>query len=271
MQSIWTILLALVFPFLAACGGGWDSEASCNYTRCDKFESHPYAVYRPARLDSHRSLLVLLHGAGQGQDAAEAMWQGRSFADANGYVLAIPQGTDKLWNYTSDIEWMLHFVDFMQQEEGPFDAVYLAGWSNGSMLSQQVACNTNGRITGVVSFAGERFASVPCTPAYPIAVSLIHGTADSIVSFSGGSFGTQGALAAFDFWRAQNACAADTEVSAPFFLERANTTSTRGIACRAPVELTVSQGGQHTPNWNIAGLHSMLRDFFDRAAAARAQ
>ena len=268
------VLCMLVASFLlGACGGGGGGgnvNSSCPYSSCSSFESHTYAILRPATPTPQQSLVIFLHGREETREQTDALWAAQTFATNNpAYTVAIPQGNANIWNFTSDVDWMFRFVNYLQTNEGPFRNVYLVGYSNGSILSQQVACRQTGEITGVVSFAGPRLSEQPspCSPTAPVAVSLIHGSADQAVPI-GGSYvwGTEGAQQSFDFWAAHNMCTGDIQTSAPFNLESNLMATTRSARnCQVPVELTISNGGGHTPSWNVSVLHQTLIDFFERA------
>ncbi len=66
--------------------------------------------------------------------------------------------------------------------------IALIGHSNGGFMTYAVACAHADRIAALVSLAGATFAkAADCAPSEPVAVVQLHGTADDIVEFDGGS------------------------------------------------------------------------------------
>lgn len=257
----------------SACGGGGGSgeplaPANCDYTQCASLSGHSYVVYEPAALPANAPMLLLLHGANTGLSYTESMWQGRAFADRYGYRLVIPQGKGDVWNYGSDVQFVADLIDTVQRERGTSAAVFIAGWSNGSALSQIFACDHAGKIAGVVSLAGPLLSSHACQPTRPVAVALMAGSNDSVVPVSTGAFGSMGMSEAFAVWERLMACSGPREiVSDNTLMPGSRSTTTRAGACAAPVQQTLMDGAGHAPNWVHAVLHERLQDFFLRAQA----
>lgn len=261
-------LLALVLV-LAGCGGGGGSPVPlrCDWSYCGTLEQHSYVVHEPDGLAANAPLLILLHGASVSLEDTEAMWQGKAFADRYGYRLLIPQGQANVWNYGSDVGFIADLIDTVQRERGAASAVFVAGWSNGAILSQVLACDQASRITAVVSLAGPLPFAHACSPARPVGVALIAGTADTVIPISGGVFGLRGEDEAFQLWQNLAQCSGATSQTAPFALERNGlSVTTSATGCRAPVQKTVMQGAGHRPGWDTGVLHPLLQDFFARAS-----
>src|SRR5581483_5449561 len=72
--------------------------------------------------------------------------------------------------------------------------VYLAGISNGGMMTFRMLCEAADLIAG----AGTIIASMPaaigegCAPAKPVALAMLNGTADPLVPYEGGGVGFAG-------------------------------------------------------------------------------
>lgn len=174
---------------LASCGGGGSSgggggNGSCTYTRCATLAGYPYVVYQPAGYDGSQPMLLLLHGAGVGREQTEAMWHARALADSDQLLLVIPSAG--VWNYNADVQFVADLIDQVRVDFGAGEHVFVAGWSNGSQLSQLVACEQSQAVTGVISFAGQMFANRPCNPSADVAVSLLHHSGDTVVRIGGG-------------------------------------------------------------------------------------
>ena len=109
----------------------------------------------------------------------------------------------------------------------------------------------------IASVAGADQARERATPARPVHILQIHGTADSTSAFEGGEIrGTTypGAKASVEQWAAHNGCGADASETGTLDLERElagqESTVTRYTSgCRpgGSAELWTIEGGSHIP------------------------
>lgn len=259
---------------LTGCGGDGGSASStvapanCDYTVCGVLSGHSYVVYEPSTLPANAPMLVLLHGANVGLESTESMWQGRRFADRFGYRLVIPQGKGNVWNYSDDIGFVADLIDTVQRDRGVSAGVFVAGWSNGSELSQLLACDYADHVTGVISLAGPLIRGRTCKPSRALGIALMAGENDAVVPVTGGAFGTMGLLEAFAAWQAMMGCDGSTQsLLDTTLMSGARSTTTIAGACRAPVQQTLMANAAHAPGWNQDALHIYMQDFFTRAAA----
>jgi polyhydroxybutyrate depolymerase len=133
------------------------------------------------------------------------------------YLLHIPPGLDKghpvsvvlifheLEASAEDVSLLTHFDD-IADKNGFIDeiafvrqilsdlgtvasldpkGVYVAGFSNGGMLSYRLACEMSDTFAAIASVSGDLFYS-PCQPQQSISVIQVHGLADTIVPYNGG-------------------------------------------------------------------------------------
>ena len=88
--------------------------------------------------------------------------------------------------------------------------IYSAGHSNGGFMSYRMACDHADLITGIVSVAGATFANpLDCSPAEPMHILQIHGTADGVIAYTGGNVGLgpyPGAVQSVETWAQYNGC-----------------------------------------------------------------
>lgn len=265
--------VCLTALLLAGCGGDGGGSSTvvpstCDYTVCGVLSGQSYVVYEPVTLPANAPLLVLLHGANVGLDSTEAMWHGRAFADRFGYRLVIPQGKGNVWNYGDDIGFLADLIDAVQRDRGPSAGVFVAGWSNGSELSQLFVCDHADYVTAVISLAGPLLRGRTCTPSRPVAVALMAGGNDSVVPIAGGAMGTMGLAEAFTAWQGMMGCDGTTQSSTDSSLmSGTRSTTTVAMGCRAPVQQTLMDIATHAPGWNQTALHGYMQDFFARAAA----
>jgi polyhydroxybutyrate depolymerase len=192
-----------------------------------------YLLYTPAAVDWSRpvALVFVLHGGTGNARSAVRMSGFNDVADQNGFLVAYPNGTNRLgddllltWNggaccgYASDHD--VDDVGFLRaaaadvQSLTPVDPkrIYATGMSNGAILSHRLACEAADLFAAVGPVAGTLNLS-PCTPSQPVSVIEFHGTEDEHIPYLGGpgpkslvdvSFNSVPASIAF--WAAANRC-----------------------------------------------------------------
>jgi polyhydroxybutyrate depolymerase len=180
-------------------------------------------------------LLIVLHGAGLNGRAA-AQYTGMSpIAAANGFLVAYPNGSlaadipgELSWNSgeccgapardgVNDLAFIRALIDDLVKTY-PIDPrrIYLAGFSNGGMLSYQLACDPNTPIAGI-AVVGGAFNVDRCSATAPVRVLIIHGKKDTTVPYDGGETSARvaGRFGTFDnasvddalaYWRDRNGC-----------------------------------------------------------------
>jgi len=134
--------------------------------------------------------------------------------------------------------------------------VFLIGYSNGGFMAQRLACDVGDRIAGVVSVAGAAPASdVPCAQSTPMAFVEIHGDADPIVHYAGGTVFDRtdvpphaSAPDTAKYWAQHLSCAASSTTYKRWIWSltcRGRNTVQRYDGCHGAVELWTVKGGGH--------------------------
>jgi len=228
--------------------------------------------YDPAR---PAPLVVLLHGYGVSGMLQSIYFGLATLAEEKGFILAAPDGTfdakgRRFWNAldfwetgVDDVKYLLGLVDEIAAVYSiDPKRVYLVGHSNGSAMAYRLACDESNRFAAVVSLGGTFYTdATKCKPSSAVALREMHGTADEVLPYEGGtvSLPTGGAdvtipsaLAIAESWAKYNACATkstaaavDVDGDAP----GAETSVTRWTGCspNAEVELWTMQGTIHVP------------------------
>lgn len=226
-----------------------------------------YRVFTPAGLRGPAPLVLLLHGY---HDSAAAFERSTGFdaeAQRLGLLAVYPDGFQNSWNAGSiccgqararaldDRGFLLALTDHLLATE-PVDPgrVYVAGMSNGAMMSLRLACESPGRFAAVASVAGE-LEVTDCARATPISVLQVHGTADRTVLPPGLVAGSRPQVTVFQHWRAADSC---TGLAAPS-VEGADTirVATGCAAGTGVVQVDVA-GGDHA--WP-PGVSRRIADF----------
>jgi polyhydroxybutyrate depolymerase len=227
-------------------------------------------------------LLLVLHGYGIGGYAQAIYFGVLPLVEEKQILLAAPDGTfdsygKRFWNATDtccdfdkrnidDVKYLTGVVDEIAARY-PVDRkrVYVIGHSNGGAMSMRLACDKAGTFAAVFELAGPFWSDpqVKCAPSMPIAMRVVHGTADVTVPYDGGAVaagvgplipGPSAAVIA-QFFATKNGCAATPDdTAAPIDLEAtlagSETRVSRYTGCPAggDVELWSIQGGGHIPN-----------------------
>lgn len=239
------VVPALLVPLLvAACRGAvppaapLSTHAGTATVRLDWRGDHRvYLLHRPPAAHAGAPLVIVLHGASLTAEQTERYYHWDDLADADGFVVAYPQGLEKAWNagsccgtaparHTDDVGFVGAVVADATRATGADPTrVYAAGVSNGAMLALRFACERTGTLAAVGSVAGTFTAPCDRPPALPLIE--IHGLHDRAVPYLAGP-GTEDsgpalrlpAREAIDRWRAANGCAApDVTTTGPVHVE----------------------------------------------------
>lgn len=155
-----------------------------------------YLVHVPATLAADPALVVMMHGAGGTGRVSEAGRGWDEQADAAGFVVAYPDGVDRLWNAGDccgrvseprddvvDVGFITALVRQAQAEFGVRgERTFATGMSNGAMMAYRLACDTD-LFHAVAPVAGT--IVTPCPDPHPVSLLAIHGTADQTVTMDG--------------------------------------------------------------------------------------
>lgn len=240
-----------------------------------------YVLHVPSDLPAAVSvpLVLVLHGAGGVPEEIIAGSGWNALADERGLIVAYPAGEDESWNAgaccgvaasegNDDVGFLnaliAHLAGFAQVDPG---RVVVVGHSNGGMMAYRLACDPNTQVLGAASVAGTNMAG--CQPAQPLSFLEIHGTADRIVPYGGGSSpeGESVGLPPFtpvavsiDWMVDALGCASEpVEQSA----SRTTTALWSGCAEGSQVQLVTLEGAGHSwPTGRTFDATAVIADFF---------
>ena len=248
----------------------------------------PVTVLVPASYNPGRPapLLIMLHGYGSSGSEHEAYFHVGARAEERGFLYAYPDGTTdstgaRFWNATdaccdfdrsgvADDAYLAGVITAIQTKLAVDPKrVYLMGHSNGGFMSYRMACVHADQIAAIVSLAGATFAKpADCAPSSAVAVLEIHGTADDIILFAGGTIegigsGKQmasypGAEGTVSDWATYDGCGAtpsvanariDVDAGLRDAGSPAEASVTQWTGCKpgGAVELWTIPGGAHDP------------------------
>jgi polyhydroxybutyrate depolymerase len=147
--------------------------------------------------------LIVLHGATISADMT-ARWSGFvESAAKRGFAAVFPEGICRLWNdgrgdglsSSDDVGFLSRLTqELAARGTAERDRIYLAGISNGGMMTLRMLCEVPelyaGAATVIANMPGETGAS--CRLKKPMPVVMFNGTADPLVPYQGGGVGFAG-------------------------------------------------------------------------------
>jgi polyhydroxybutyrate depolymerase len=220
-------------------------------------------------------LLLVLHGFGVSSSLLIAKAGLNTVADQKKFAYLAPEGArDALgrpfWNAGKSCCDLDHRrIDDVKRLRDLLDAnlsnasidpkrVFVIGYSNGGFMAQRLACEVGDRIAGVISVAGASPSpEVPCTQNSALSFLAIHGDADPIVHYGGGTVFDRtdveahgSALDTAKYWAQGLSCSSTTlrtvtAIDLEPHVRDSETSVQRYDDCRGAVELWTVKGGGH--------------------------
>jgi polyhydroxybutyrate depolymerase len=280
-MSIKHVGLAISF---CSMGCGHNASTPADGTACSSFDTGPIGGDRPVVVHVPPGynacvaapLVVMLHGYTATGALEESYLRLTAQSDARGFLYAYPDGTvdasgNHFWNATDaccDLNGTMvddsKYLSDLVVEIGRHYAVdpkrvFLVGHSNGAFMSYRMACDHSGQIAAIASLAGAMFSDVTkCSATSAVSVLEIHGTADAVIPYAGGTIQNHafpGAQTSVSDWVTFDGCTTAPDTSAPPLdldatLAGAETSVTKygdGCSPGGHAELWTIQGGAHIP------------------------
>ena len=158
-----------------------------------------YRLYRPPSLARDRAvpLVVMLHGGFGTAQQAESAYHWDAQADQGNFVVLYPDGLGRAWNAgaccgrparqnVDDVGFITALIRAISKNENiDTHRIYVTGMSNGAMMAYRMACESPLAIAAIGPVAGT--FSKPCDRPQKTSVLAIHGSADPLVPYQGGS------------------------------------------------------------------------------------
>jgi polyhydroxybutyrate depolymerase len=260
---------------LAGCRGARgrctaaDAPCSGRGTLAHGGRERTFLYHLPRGLGPGAPLVLSLHGRlGQGRSQAE-LTGFDAVADEAGFLVVYPDGVRRSWadgrgttpaeeEGVDDVGFLLALIDHLVATHG-LDArrVYVAGMSNGGMMSYRLACEHPERIAAIApvgALLSEPLAA-RCQPARAVPLVAFVGTEDTLMPFTGGELSegrgrvlsAEGTLATWARW---SGCpgppTTETQDRDPGDGTRVVRTAHTGCRDGAEVVLHAFEGGGHT-------------------------
>ncbi len=182
-------------------------------------------------------LVLNMHGSGSTARDQELFTGMDATADANGFIVAYPQGlipdgTGFDWNVpgvplvgdrpvpahaANDVAFLTQLVGVLEQRYciDP-SRVYATGFSGGARTASQLACDASKVFAAVAPVSGLR-RPTPCPTGRPVPIISFHGTADPVDPYNGHgqAYWTYSVAQAAADWAQQDGCSTHPATSKP--------------------------------------------------------
>ncbi len=210
-------------------------------------------------------LVLNMHGSETTAADQEAFTAMDVTADSNGFIVAYPQalipaGSGFDWNVpgvplvrgkpvpagsADDVTFLTTLVQVLEQRYCIDNLrVFATGFSGGSRITSQLACDASSTFAAIAPVSGLR-RPTPCPTTRPVPVIAFHGTADPVDPYDGNgeAYWTYSVPQAAKDWAVQDRCSASATTTQP----AAGATMTRygGCAGGTTVELYTLTGEGH--------------------------
>jgi polyhydroxybutyrate depolymerase len=235
--------------------------------------SREYIIYLPFGYNTTTCpLLFVLHGGGGTDTGAINLASFNNLAETEKFIVVYPQGIDKSWNDgrptsanqlgVNDVNFFRTLIqNFSTQYKIDAKKIYATGLSNGGFMSSRLGVELGDKIAAFAAVA----ATVEKNTIYPsisgtnsVSALYIHGTADPLVPFAGGTVtvGAGGVIAshaeAVGKWVLANNCSTLPVTTNIPDIAADGTTSVRrdfngGTKGSAVVSIVITNGGHTWP------------------------
>lgn len=198
MKSLLSILFVAIS--VLASSPGFATPVPERRTLSTEGLDRAYLILVPGGSGTRRPAVIALHG---GTRPATDIFEHGAWPDVamrNDFILAAPQGVNNQWNdgrkntvsgkisTADDVLFISQLVAELVARDGADPArIFLTGASNGGMMSFRLACERADLLAGIAP----TIAAMPiamreaCKPSRPLAVIMIAGTADPLMTYDG--------------------------------------------------------------------------------------
>ena len=253
--------------------------------------SRPYTLHVPTGYDPTKPtpLVVMFHGYSVDGPSEEAYMDLTAASDASTFLYAYGNGTvDKsglrFWNATNaccdldsiPVDDVTYFDAILEDVSSKYNVdrkrIYEVGHSNGGFMGHRLACDRASTLAAVVSLAGAQWDDPSrCNPSEPVSIVELHGDADTVVIYDGGST-TEGtypsAPVTVNTWGAKDGCTGGLsptgqtlDVDTTLVGNETVVSAFGGCPAGIDVQLWRIQGGSHIPTISHPGFAELVWGF----------
>jgi polyhydroxybutyrate depolymerase len=208
-----------------------DDPSVFSYQNIDRH----YVLHVPPGRAGPAPVVLALHGLGESIGALRASWTMDAVSDREGFDVLYPDTVGDRWAYADsrsvelpdgkglvdDLGFLLSLLDKLTADHVVDPAhVYVAGVSNGALMSWTLACQASERIAGVAAIISgmiERQTEL-CHPTRLVPLMVIAGTDDLYQDYDGAMGSVFRLLSipeSLEFWRRLRGCLKQTTNPVP--------------------------------------------------------
>lgn len=223
MKTIQPIILSffLIFPLSKNIASETDSIVIDGMAR-------DYLLHVPESYNGSFSaaLLIGLHYLGSTGSQFETMSKFSQLSDRHGFIAAYPNGIGNSWNAGNccdpavdqdidDIEFISQLIDTLSKNYNiDSTRIYVAGFSNGSIMAYRIANELSDKITSIGCVSGQAFQDT-INPSGSVPIIHFHALDDQAVKFEGDTSATlpyKSVLEVLNTWKDINDCENDSVI-----------------------------------------------------------
>ena len=243
-----------------------------------------YLLYVPSSYNSNTAVPLLFNFHGYGGTSSDHLSTAdmRSLADQENFLLCYPQGSSDSYGFghwnaalaggdnkssANDIGFVSAMITSISSSyQVDSTRIYACGYSNGAMMSYFLGGSMSDKIAAIGSVSGTMLEGNP-DPVSPVPMINLHGTADSVLTYSGGD-GSTSTTDTLLYWATKNG-ASTTPVltnlnSGDFSVEKSVYSDSNGTAWVEHYK--VINGGHVWFDLDLNGsdTNQLLWDFFNK-------
>lgn len=157
------------------------------------------AIISPPDVEPGERLPVvfLLHGFSDGPVEVRTSGDWANAVVRHRFILVTPTGVAGSWNAggccgiakgtgIDDVSYLGSLIgDIGRRPDVDPDRIFMAGFSNGGMMTYRFLCVGSDLLAGAASVSGSKV--IDCAPKTPLPILHVHGTADDTVPYEGGA------------------------------------------------------------------------------------
>lgn len=213
-------------------------------------------------------LVFNFHGFTSSASGQRALSGMDATADANGFIVAYPEGIDSSWNggaccggaaaaNVDDVGFTRAMLDDLSRR-GCIDQrrVYATGMSNGGFMAHRLGCEASDIIAAIAPVAAViGIDPGTCSPTRSVPVILFNGTQDPLVPFDG-STDFPSVQDTVDGWSSRNGCREEPTTT----FDQGDSTCETDDACDADASValcTINGGGHCWPGRSCGSVGSL--------------
>lgn len=279
LNTIATFILLLALAGCQLSGSDNDAPVAGDSTQHIELDGRSYLLALPQNYQNDNSYKLLLAFHPSGGDSEEMQSFSQFEKLSHDYIVAYPKSEQVEWNEgcdcniahrlgADDLGFTLKVIDDIKARHNiAAGEVYAAGYSQGGLFVQNLACNLSDSFKAVAVVAAPMSVQLAssCAPAQPVAMMMVHGTADPVLPYQGSDDSNFGLLSSPD----AIALMAGKNAALPYALEKSLNSHVSLHSYHngsQKFQLYSVKNGGH--NWQFAGFDTSreILNFFAAAA-----